>query len=72
MVANGAGDLTAALFLGHFLKSNAAAAALAETAAAVHAVIAETLRLGATELAIASAQDALVAPPHRFPVERLF
>ena len=72
MVANGAGDLTAALFLGHFLRTKAAAAALAETTSAVHAVIAETLRLGAVELAIAAAQEALVSPPHRFPVERLF
>jgi pyridoxine kinase len=72
IVANGAGDLTAALFLAQFLKTGEADAALGETAAGVHAVIAETVRSGAAELAIVAAQDALLAPPKRFPVERVF
>ena len=72
IIANGAGDLTAALFLAHFLRTGDAGAALGETVAGVHAVLAETVRLGATELAIAAAQDALAAPPQRFPVERVF
>ncbi len=72
IVANGAGDLTAALFLGHFLRARDAGAALGETVASVHAVIAETVRLGASELAIVAAQDALASPPQRFPVERVF
>ena len=71
MVANGAGDLTAALFLAHFLRSGDAAAAVGETAAGVHAVIAETVRRGAAELAIVSAQDSLDRPPQRFSVERV-
>jgi pyridoxine kinase len=72
IVANGAGDLTAALFLAYYLKTGDAAAALGETAAAVHGVIAETARLGAAELQIVAAQDVLAAPPQRFPVERVF
>ena len=72
MVANGAGDLTAALFLAQMFKSGDARRALGETAAGVHAVIAETVRLGAAELAIVAAQDALVTPLLRFPVERVF
>jgi pyridoxine kinase len=72
IVANGAGDLTAALFLAHVLKARDIAAALGETAAGVHAVIAETVRLGAPELAIVAAQDMLASPPQRFPVERVF
>lgn len=72
IVANGAGDLTAALFLAHFLRSGEADTALGETAAGVHAVIAETVRSGAAELAIVAAQDALVSPPTRYPVERVF
>ena len=72
LVAFGAGDLTSALFLAHFLKTADAAAALGETAAGIHAVIAETVRLGAAELAISAAQNALAAPPQRFPVERVF
>ena len=38
MIANGAGDLTAALFLAHYLRTRDAAGALAATASAVHAV----------------------------------
>lgn len=72
IVANGAGDLTAALFLANFLKTGEPAAALAQTAASVHAVIAETVRSKTPELAIAAAQDALVSPPMRCPVERVF
>jgi pyridoxine kinase len=71
IVANGAGDLTAALFLAHFLKTEDAAGALAATASGVHAVIAETARRGAPELVIVAAQDALLAAP-RFSAERIF
>jgi len=71
IVANGAGDLTAALFLAHFLRTEDAAGALAATASGVHAVIAETARRGASELAIVAAQDALLAAP-RFSAERVF
>lgn len=72
IVANGAGDLTAALFLAHYLKTADASVALGETAAGVHAVIAETAKLGAAELQIVPAQEMLTAPPQRFSVERAF
>jgi pyridoxine kinase len=71
LVANGAGDLTAALFLGHFLRRRDAAAALADTAAAVHAVLTETLRAGAEELQLVAAQEALIGPPQRFAARRI-
>jgi len=72
LVANGAGDLTAALFLAHFLRLRDAPAVLGATAAGVHAVLEETLRLKAPELAIVAAQDALVTKTLRFEVERIF
>jgi len=71
LIANGAGDLTAALFLGHYLRKGDAAAALAATAASVYAVLAETLRRSEPELAIVAAQAALTEPPRRFPVHRI-
>lgn len=70
--ANGAGDLTAAVFLAHFLKTQDAAAALTATAAGVHAILAETARRGGGELAIVAAQEALITPPHNFAVERIY
>lgn len=72
IVANSAGDLTAALFLAHYLRTEDAAAVLAATATGVHAVIAETARRGAPELTISAAQDALVAREARFAVEKVF
>jgi pyridoxine kinase len=71
MLANGAGDLTAALFLAHFLRSRDPAGALGATASAVHAVLEETLRQGAAELQIVAAQDALAAPPRLFSPQRI-
>jgi pyridoxine kinase len=71
MIANGAGDLTAALFLGHYLQSGEAAAALAATAASVYAVLEETLRRAEPELAIVAAQAALTDPPQYFPVRQV-
>jgi pyridoxine kinase len=71
IIANGAGDLTAALFLARFLRSRDAATALADTASAVHAVLEETVRRGAAELQIIAAQHVLAAPPARFPPQRI-
>lgn len=72
MVANGAGDLTAALFLGQYLRERDPARALAATAAGVYAVLSETRRLGSEELSIVAAQEMLINPPQRFAVERVF
>jgi pyridoxine kinase len=71
LTANGAGDLTAALFLARFLHSRDPAAALGDTAGAVHAVLEETVRRGAAELQIVPAQNALAAPPARFLPQRI-
>jgi pyridoxine kinase len=71
IIANGAGDLTAALFLAHFLKSRDLATALGDTAGAVHAVLEETLRRGEAELQMVPAQDALAVARSRFPPRRI-
>ncbi len=66
IIANGAGDLTAALFLGFCLRNRDPAAALEQTAAAVFAVIETTWRAGEGELQIVAAQDAMASPTRRF------
>ncbi len=68
---NGAGDAVAALFLGHLLQGRDTPAALGAAAAAVFAVLRATQDAGTRELQLIAAQDALVAPPDTFPVERL-
>lgn len=64
---NGAGDMLAALVLGHLLRGSDPAEALSLAVSAVHAVIAETLRQGARELQMIGAQAAFAAPPVVFP-----
>ncbi len=71
ILANGAGDLTAALFLGHFLRTRDAAAALGDAAAGVFGVIEATWRSGEAELRLVAAQDALLDPPRRFAPHRI-
>ncbi len=66
---NGAGDLTAALFLARYLRSADAVAALEATAASVYGVLEATCRSGKRELAIVTAQDELVAPTRSFRAE---
>ncbi|MGI8457860.1 MAG: pyridoxal kinase PdxY [Propionibacteriaceae bacterium] len=68
---NGAGDLTAAMFLASLLESGDPGAALAQTAAVVHAVLHATVQSGSSELELVRAQDEIARPSHTFPVTRL-
>ncbi len=72
---NGAGDVTAALFVVH-LREHDIAEALARTASSVHAVLAETLRRirageSGPEIALVGAQHAIAHPAREFEVTRL-
>jgi len=68
---NGAGDLLAALFLGHFLRSRDAGQALEAAAAANFAVLEATQIAGTRELRLIAAQDDLVAPKRPFAAEKI-
>jgi len=68
---NGAGDLLAALFLGHYLRHGHAGQALEAAAAATFAVLAATQAAGARELQLIAAQDEIVAPKQQFTAERI-
>lgn len=63
---NGSGDATAALFLGHYIKTGNVKAALENTATAIFAVFEATKERGQRELALIEAQDQLLASPARF------
>jgi len=71
LIANGAGDLAAALFLGAWLRTRDLGAALGDAASALYAVIEATHRAGAAELQLIAAQEALVSPPQRFTPQRV-
>lgn len=68
---NGAGDLTAALFLARYLQTADAARALELTADSVFSVFEATVRAATRELALIDAQDAIAAPSRRFPAARI-
>lgn len=63
---DGSGDMTAALFLAHWLRSRDLRRALENTASAVYHVLEETDRIGAREIQLVRAQDGIVDPPRRF------
>jgi pyridoxine kinase len=64
--ANGAGDLIAALFFLHYLRSGDIADALATATSSVFGLLQRTSDAGAAEIALITAQDELVAPSRRF------
>ena len=68
---NGAGDVIAALFLHHYLRSGSVAEALALATSSVFGLLRRTLACGATELALIAAQDELVAPSELFVPQRI-
>ena len=71
IAVNGAGDLTAALFFFHWLRSGSGPQALASAASAVYAVVAATTKAGARELEIVAAQDEIVSPTRLFHPQRI-
>ncbi|HET8727123.1 MAG TPA: pyridoxal kinase PdxY [Alphaproteobacteria bacterium] len=66
LTVSGAGDVTAAVFLAHFLRTGDHAVALARTAATIYAVLEATDSAGTREIQLIAAQDAIAAPPERF------
>ncbi len=68
---NGAGDVTAAVFLANLLDEHPLDLALARTTSSVFAVIDATSAAGSRELRIVESQDRLADPPLEFAPERL-
>lgn len=71
LTVDGAGDMTAALFLAHWLPDADLAGALARAGNTVYAVLEETCRRGDREIAQIPAQQAIADPPTRFSPVRL-
>jgi pyridoxine kinase len=66
---NGAGDMIAALFLFHLLRTGDVPLALSAAASAVHGVIRHTLEAGSRELLLIAAQGEIVSPSTMFAAE---
>ncbi|QYH19386.1 pyridoxal kinase PdxY [Corynebacterium aquatimens] len=68
---NGSGDVTAALFTGHYIESGDAADALARTASSVYDLLRLTHEADSPELKLVEAQDYYANPQLQFEVEAL-
>ena len=71
MKANGSGDVTAALFTSHYVKTRDAADALARTASSVYGLLEETHAAGTKELKLIEAQEHYANPRMEFEVRQL-
>ena len=69
--ANGAGDVLAALYLGHTLGGVDTATALSLAVSGVYAVLRTSAARGGRDLALIESLDALAEPPEMFAAERL-
>lgn len=71
ITSTGTGDVTAALFLAHLLRTGDPGTALARTASSVFGILETTVSLGRREIALVAAQDLIAHPPMQFQVTRL-
>lgn len=69
LAVNGAGDVTAALFLAHL--SDGPDVALEKVASSVFGILDETRRQGSREIRLIDAQDAIASPTREFPAVRI-
>src|SRR3954452_10944764 len=63
---NGCGDVTAAVFLAHLLRTGSAEAALTNVTATVFAILERTLEACTREIQLVAAQDDIAHPPPGF------
>lgn len=68
---NGSGDVTAALFTGHYIRERNAADALARTASSVFDLIETTFTADSRELLIIESQEVIAHPRLQFEVEQI-
>ena len=71
MKANGSGDVTAALFTSHYVRTGDAADALARTASSVFGLLEQTFAAGSKELHLFEAQEHYANPRMEFQVRQV-
>lgn len=71
MKANGSGDVTAALFTAHYVRTGDAELALRKTVSSVYDLLARTLESGERELQLVESQEFYANPREQFAVSRV-
>ena len=67
----GSGDLTAAMFLAHWLRTGDLGETLGATASVVYSILEQTAISGEAELQLVAAQEQVVNPVNRFTAHAL-
>lgn len=67
----GSGDITTAIFLAHWLRTQDQGVALSMTASVVYSILEVTTLSGQPELQLVAAQEHIVAPKHSFEATRV-
>lgn len=67
----GAGDMTAALFLGHILAQDSPSLALEKMAASVYGIFEATFKARSRELQLIGGQEEIVMPTHQFSAVKI-
>lgn len=68
---NGSGDVTAALFTAHWLRTGSLSEALERTTSSVYAMLERTLQADTRELQLIASQEAFAAPALEFSAKRI-
>jgi pyridoxine kinase len=68
---NGCGDVTAAVFLAHLLRTGSGETALQRVTSTVFGILEKTIEAGTREIQLIAAQDVIADPPERFAPTRL-
>ena len=71
ITANGTGDVIAALFFAHLIRTGSAAEALSRSASSVFGILKRTAEAGSREILLIEAQNELVNPSATFRAESL-
>ncbi|MFF1572190.1 pyridoxal kinase PdxY [Leifsonia sp. NPDC058292] len=71
MKANGSGDVTAALFTAHYVRTGSAEVALRKTVSSVFDLLTRTLEAGERELQLVESQEFYAHPREQFTVQRV-
>ena len=71
LIASGAGDAIAALFLAHYLREGKIDVALSRAGSAIFGILAKTAEAGASEIQLVTAQDEIVNPSRVFEAQAI-
>ena len=71
ITVKGAGDVLAALFLGHYLERPYLGGALSRSLSSVFGLVKATAAAGARELQLVAAREEIVQPGEIFPAQRV-